>query len=311
MSVQKRPRITVLMSVFNENEIFLKESIESICKQTERNFEFIIFDDCSESNVKKILNWYEKNDVRIRIVHNDRNKGLTYNLAEGVKLARAKYICRQDSDDISLPNRFEEQLNYMENHKDIAVLGTGYYLYKNQKKKPRCFGLTNPKAIKARLFFENSHIMHSSVMIRKSFLYEYGLNYDINFKKAQDYDLWARISECGKITILKKRLCMYRVHEKQISSNDKTRKEQIECFYNVVDRQLYDIGIIPNEMEKKLHHSLVFYQKRESFLQMISWIYKLVCVNNKRKKFNRFFFDIYCLKKISVYLIKSFFIMYQ
>lgn len=301
----QHPCITVLMSVFTEKEEYLKEAIDSIRKQMFRNFEFIIYDDCSNQKIKKILKDYEDIDDRIRIIHNKINKGLTFNLAEGVKIARGRYICRQDSDDVSLPSRFELQLKYMESHPDVAVLGTGYYLYKNNNKKRRAFGLTNPNAIETRLFFGNSHIMHSSVMIRKSFLENYSLNYDINFKKAQDFDLWTRVSKCGKITILKKRLCLYRIHENQISSNKNTKAEQYECFLRIIDRQLCELRIKPTEKERELHHALMCFQPVGTITQMLKWAFKLIVSNNERKRYHPFYFTIYCFRRLFIYIIKS------
>lgn len=294
--------ISVIMSVFNTDVKFLKQSIESILNQTISNFEFIIFDDASNEETSKILYQYASNDKRIVLIRNEVNKGLTYNLYKGIIISKGKYICRQDADDISYNNRFEKQIRFMQENLDIDILGTGYYLLKNNKLKKRSFGGIKPEYIKARLFLENTHIMHGSIMIRKSFLEKYNLNYNTDIKKSQDYDLWIRASRCGKITILKEYLCIYRQHSNQISLSKATKIEQKKYFYEAVLRQLDDINIKPKENEKMLHLALSSREIKVSFKEITKWTIKLLKNRHIDNVYNKLFFYYIVIKRYMKYI---------
>ena len=99
--MSKRPRVSVLMSVWN-GERYLRQAIESILNQTFRDFEFLIVNDGSTDGSRDII---LSNDNRIRLLDNEANLGLTTSLNRGLELATGEYIARQDADDISLPER--------------------------------------------------------------------------------------------------------------------------------------------------------------------------------------------------------------
>ena len=116
----KNPKVTVLMSVYN-GEKYLQEAIDSILEQTFKDFEFLIINDGSTDKTGEILESYH--DLRIKIINNEKNIGLTKSLNKGLKLARGEYIARQDADDISMPERLEKEVEFLETHQDYAVVG--------------------------------------------------------------------------------------------------------------------------------------------------------------------------------------------
>jgi glycosyltransferase involved in cell wall biosynthesis len=109
------PKVTVLMPVFNV-ERYLQEAIESILNQTFSDFEFIIIHDPSTDITAEILQSF--GDPRIKITNNEKILGLIESLNTGLGIARGEYIARMDSDDISLPERLEKQVNYLNAHPD-------------------------------------------------------------------------------------------------------------------------------------------------------------------------------------------------
>ena len=116
------PKISVVMPVYNTDEMPLRRSIESILNQTYGNFEFLIINDGSVNNVKDVVLSYD--DERIIYIENESNKGIEYSLNRGFKLAKGEYIARMDSDDYSYPQRFEKQINLMDS--DLSIdLSTG------------------------------------------------------------------------------------------------------------------------------------------------------------------------------------------
>ena len=130
------PLVSVIMSVYN-GEKYLVQAIDSILNQTYQNFEFIIIDDCSTDNSSHILQEYAQKDSRIKIIKKEKNigiKGFIKNLNLGISIAKGKYIARMDADDISLPERFQKQVDFLENNPEITLVGAQLNLINEQNK---------------------------------------------------------------------------------------------------------------------------------------------------------------------------------
>lgn len=186
-------KITVLMCVYNGEE-YLKESVDSILRQTYKEFEFLIIDDCSTDDTLKVLNSYE--DPRITLFVNDENIGLTKSLNKGLLLARGGYIARMDADDISAVNRLQTQLDIMESNKDITLIyGNTDFIDVNSEKICSSY---RPKSVDKVLknLEINNFIPHPTVMFVKSDIISVG-GYDERLNVAQDLDLWIRLRDNG------------------------------------------------------------------------------------------------------------------
>lgn len=115
--------VSIIMSTYKEEEVFLRQSIESILNQTYKDFEYIIILDNPNNKLHmKIINDYASKDKRIKFYINEQNMGLTASLNRGLSLAKGKYICRMDADDISINNRLELQKRHLENN-DFDLIG--------------------------------------------------------------------------------------------------------------------------------------------------------------------------------------------
>ena len=115
--------MSVIMSCYNERKPDIIKSINSILEQTYKLFEFIIIVDNPKNN--EIIETIKKfKDKRIKVIINEKNIGLAESLNKGISIAKGKYIARMDADDISLPNRFKIQFDYLESHPDIDVVGS-------------------------------------------------------------------------------------------------------------------------------------------------------------------------------------------
>ncbi len=186
------PLVSVVMSVSN-SEKYLQESVNSILNQTYTNFEFIIINDGSNDNCLDILLEYQKNNNRVLIIDQE-NIGLTKSLNRGIKLARGKYIARQDADDKSLPERLEKQAQFLEANADYFLIGTDYEIMdecSNIIGKPEIPVPVDNHEIKAAIN-KYSPFVHSLVMFRND-TSRIGYFYDVSYKYSQDYELWIRI----------------------------------------------------------------------------------------------------------------------
>lgn len=121
------PLVSVIMSVYNAQN-FLGEAIESILNQTLKDFEFFIIDDYSSDESWKIIKRYAKKDKRIKLFRNTKNKGLAKSLNILISKTRGTFVARMDADDISLPNRLTEQIDYLKMHPDIVACGGQEYI---------------------------------------------------------------------------------------------------------------------------------------------------------------------------------------
>src|ERR1043165_9066720 len=117
------PHVTVLMAVYN-GEPFLAKAIDSILAQTYEDFELLVVDDGSTDATPDIVRSY--GDRRVRTVRNPRNIGLARSLNVGLAEARGALVARHDADDLSYPDRFRRQVEFLAAHPDVAVLGTRF-----------------------------------------------------------------------------------------------------------------------------------------------------------------------------------------
>jgi glycosyltransferase involved in cell wall biosynthesis len=204
--VVKGPKISVVMSVYN-GALFLGEAIKSILNQTCQDFEFIIINDASTDDTSKVL--AEFTDSRIIVLKNDENIGMTKSLNIGIRHAKGQFVARMDADDISLPQRFEKQLLFLENNPEYALVGSSYFKIDEAGNKVSIIKvLADDLAIRRELKKQN-WFGHGTVMIRRQVLAEMG-GYDERFKYSQDYDLWIRVSSRFKMANIEEPLYCWR-----------------------------------------------------------------------------------------------------
>ena len=189
--MNSNPMISVVMPVYN-GEKFLKEAIESILNQTYKDFEFLIVYYESTDGTLSIIQEFQEQDARVVLINGDK-EGISGALNKGIKKSRGKYIARLDADDISLPTRFENQINHMEIFK-LDICG-GHSLLIDSDGKINGIGMV-PRShdLCGLSMMFMVPFAHSSVMILKSFLIDSSLKY---IGKYEDFDLWARMFSAG------------------------------------------------------------------------------------------------------------------
>jgi len=211
-----KPKVSFLLPIYNA-EAFLREAVESILAQSFTNIELLAINDGSTDHSREILTSFS--DSRLKIIDNDSNRGLIYTLNRGIELAEGEFIARMDADDISLNNRIEKQVNFLNTHPKIALLGS-WAEYVDQAGRIillREVPVEN-KIIQGKLL-EVCCFIHPSVMFRTSVVR--GLcGYRQDALHAEDYDLWLRISENHEVDNLPEPLIRYRIHPGQVSQRE-------------------------------------------------------------------------------------------
>ena len=244
------PDLSVIMPVYN-GEAYLHQAIDSILKQTFRDFEFIIIDDASTDGSEKIVKSYE--DSRIKFVRNVENLGNYPSRNKGLEIATGRYICVMDADDVCYPNRLQLQHDYLEAHPDVLLVGSGWHFMGGLERNVEV--LTDYEDIKLFLL-DNSCFLHPSVLLRSEVMRAVG-GYDEHYVYAGDYDLFCRLALCGKIENISDQLVAYRWHPGQITQahrpqqrlcGEEARRNYHRRFVsryktgNIKDADEYDVG---------------------------------------------------------------------
>lgn len=211
-------KVSVLMPVYNTPEQYLREAVESILAQTYQDFEFIILNDASsDDNVEKVIASYD--DKRIRYYKNEQNLGISLSRNKLIELSRGEYLAVFDHDDISLPQRFEKQVAFLDAHPEVGVVGN-WYQFAGEDKISR-LPLTD-REIKETML-GSCCLCHPSSMIRKSVLTAHHIRYENEYTPAEDYALWCRLLSKTGFANIPEVLFVYRNHENNTSHLQKEK----------------------------------------------------------------------------------------
>ncbi len=258
----KEPLVTVLLPVYNRPTVV--KTIDSILKQTYKNFEILIIDNASTDNTVDEIKKIE--DSRIRLIVNEENKGQTYSLNKGLQLAKGTYIARIDSDDLALPTRLEKQVTFLEEHPDYGLCGC-WVRYMNDNDE-LTITMKTPTTDKGMRLLQNvtCAMYHPAAMIRTEVIVKNNITYDANIKMAEDYALWGKIMQFSKALNLPEILLYYR----RGGNNDSKKYKEImatESFLvreNICRNQMVDV-ISLNKMLKIIE---IEKKNKKSFIEL-------------------------------------------
>lgn len=268
------PFISVVLPVYNAS-IFIAEAINSILEQTFKDFELIIVNDGSTDNSQSIIDSFD--DSRIRVFQKT-NTGLIDSLNLAISHSRGIWIARMDADDISAPNRFEEQIKYIRD--EVAVIGSQAFLIDaNGKVYGETKFVTNHNEILSNLLHLFSNVIHPSVLINKKILNEVG-GYDPKMHVAEDYDLWLRFSKIGKIVNVDQKLLFLRKHANNISST-KLGTSINNCLISLA----YYFKIKSSRVMSSVEYDLL---KKSVLVIATPYSKKIVEWENQKEKINSF-----------------------
>ena len=227
------PKVSVLMPVYKTNEKYLREAIESILNQTYKDFEFLILDDCPSDSRESVVKSY--NDERIKYFKNEKNLGISGARNKLIDLSSGEYLAIFDHDDISLPTRFEKEVEYLDNNPDVGVVSCNYKTLLKQKESSLP---NNNEDIKLGLM-GGCVILHPASMIRKSVLTNNNIRYEEEFSPDEDYMMWCRLIKYTKFHNIKEVLFNYRDHDQNTSHKQNTKMIKVDILIKSIIKKEY------------------------------------------------------------------------
>jgi glycosyltransferase involved in cell wall biosynthesis len=236
-------KLAVLMPTYNA-ALYLQESIDSVLNQTFTDFDFYIYDDCSTDNTHEIISNYK--DKRIFYRKNEANYGIakTLNLGLLELLPNYEFIARMDADDWCYPERFEMQIAFMYENKDIVLNGTQAYFFKNIHDLPFS-GWQYPlrhNYIYNHLLFSCS-FAHPTIIFRSSFMILHKLKYNESIQTCEDYELWTQIIKKGLVANMPDFLMKIRILENSNHRSPKTREKHIDENATIISEYWLNFGV--------------------------------------------------------------------
>ena len=215
------PRVSVLLPVWN-GEAFLEQAMESILRQTLSSFELIVIDDGSTDRTSAIAEEFASRDTRVRVLRR-LHEGFSGTLNAGIAAARGEYVARMDADDISLPERLQKQVAYLDAHPECVAIGAWIEVV---NETGRHVGLktfvTTHDEISAVLLRGVSPMAHPTVVARRDALRAVG-GYDARCYPSEDLDLWFRLGESGELANLGEALLKHRRHKAAIGVREREK----------------------------------------------------------------------------------------
>lgn len=278
--MKKIPEISVLMPVMNCKK-YVGNAIGSILNQTFENFEFIILDS-SEDETSEIIKSHR--DERI-IYRHLPGKSISEVLNSGLKISSSDFIARMDADDISDKNRFEIQLAFLKNRRDIDLVGTNFFFINErgkilyEKKMPE-----HHDEIEFKMPIEAS-VLHPTILTRKSVLVE--LNGYNNKHKTEDVEIFLRMLMSGyKLHNIQKVLLYYRISQKNSEYIEKMNNSQLKLGKDYLYNKYEGIKDKDKLFDKNLRMGLLEYYSGD---MSEARKYFFNCIRYNKKKFFRIF----------------------
>jgi glycosyltransferase involved in cell wall biosynthesis len=221
----QQPLISIVMPVYNGGR-YLTDAIASIIEQTHSDWELICVNDGSTDQSAQVLEWFARQDDRIRIVHQD-NTGIVGALNHGCSLARAPLIARMDQDDIALPERLALQLDYLQQRPECMVLGGAILEIDSDGSPLSINGLpTSHSILVERLLTRRTGHFHPTVIFRAEGFEAVG-GYRNQYQWVEDHDLWLRMAQRGQLANLPQVVLCYRQHASSICWQRSAQQRQL------------------------------------------------------------------------------------
>lgn len=206
--------ISVIMAAYN-SEKTIEQAINSVLNQTYPDFELLVVNDCSKDGTVKVVENLAAKDCRIRLIFNDKNRGVSYTRKHGLKEAKGSWIAILDSDDAWAPEKLEKQIELQrQTNADLLFTGSAFM---DSDGRPIDWYLHAPSEVAYRQLLKHNVLSNSSALVRKELYAEY---YAVGDGMHEDFAIWLSILKEGKKAYgVDEPLLIYRVAKSSKSGN--------------------------------------------------------------------------------------------
>lgn len=308
------PLVSVIITAYNA-EKFIREAVDSILDQTYSNWELILINDFSSDRTGAIFTEIKKRDSRVKIITNPANLGRAISRNRGLDLAQGEYIAILDADDVSVGNRLEKQVTFLEKNASVFLVGTGAIKINEEGK---VIGYHNPICSDfkvKKLLSKRNCIYHSSVMFRKT-----SVRYREKFPFSQDYDFYLQLlAENKNLTNIPEKLLKYRIVEQAASwSNTAKQRMFAQKAQEIYLAKINNVSVAYDEFDPDTILTIDFKNSeiKEVMQSEIEALYKLTQFKKMRKICSKYFslygvFNIFLIFYLTSFLGKRFSIFIQ
>lgn len=231
--------MSVVIGTFN-GEKYLLSAIEGILVQTFRDFELIVIDDCSTDHTLDVLSAIQ--DPRLRVIRNERNLGISATLNKGIDLAVGKYVAFHDHDDLSLPDRFDRQTRFLQEHPEVAMVGSSCRIVDGSGALVRdALAKCDDADLRWRLLWHNP-FFQTTLMVKRDVLVEIGgYSSDPMYRLSEDYEVMSRVAMRHPVANLPQFLGCWREHAHSTSAPESKGKRLLESRKNISLRNVREL----------------------------------------------------------------------
>lgn len=265
MACNNKPRVSIITGIYNCAET-LPEALDSILNQTFTDWKMIMCDDGSSDDTLTVANEYKcRFPDKFVVIQNEKNMGLNYTLNRCLEYADTQYVARMDGDDISLPERLEKEVTFLDENLDYAFVSTPMIYFDEDGEFRRGKGHGEPKL---ENFAKFSPFCHAPCMVRKE-AYEAvgGYSKRKNRLRVEDWDMWIRMYEIGlkgfvltepyymmrdDRNAISRRKFKYRVNEALVVFSA-VKKLGLSKKYYLFGLKPIIVGLLPKRLYKILH----------------------------------------------------------
>ena len=236
-------KFSIILPTYNRAELFLKRAIDSVVRQSYKDWELIIVDNNSTDNTKDLVGSYSDNNIRLYSIQNEGNIAKSRNL--GISKAKGEFIAFLDSDDFWHRDKLKISLDYLKKYKLNGLCHSEYWLYETGETEIRHYGSTGFSY--NNLLKNGNNLSLSAVIVHADILKDVkGFSEDIDYITAEDYDLWLKLAKNNyKIKFIKDVMGTFRIHQYSESSDvDKN----IKAICSVIKNHCKDNDIYKNRI---------------------------------------------------------------
>lgn len=258
-------RVSIIMGIYNCAET-LPEAIESILLQTFSDWKLIMCDDGSVDNTYAVARSYvEQYPEKMMLIQNEMNLGLNHTLNRCLEYANTEYIARMDGDDISLPERLEKEVQFLDRHCEYDIVSCPMIYFDDYGEFMMGKGNGEPDI---SFFCKGTPFCHAPCMVRRE-AYKAVNGYIVasNRLRVEDWDLWIRMYVKGyrgyniddllykmrdDRNAYGRRKFIYRINEMKVSASA-VKKLGLNPVYYIFSIRPIVVGLLPNGLYRYLH----------------------------------------------------------